>query len=369
MNGWGLGVDVKIKSHLDLEPIPSVSVIIPMFNAALFIESCLKSLELQSVRNFEVLVIDDGSTDDSLKLAKCAMPKVRFTSIINTSNFGVTHARNLGLARAKGKYVFFLDADDTLEPNSLELLLDQVEQSQFDMVIGNYSRRPNGTLYGTDIDLNKSLIISDEFLKEYAFLYLSNPKKHPLLNNIWGRLYSSRIISKFNIKFSVGVKVGEDLAFNYEFIRHTSRIYFVNSRLYNYRIHNSTQSATMTPELDAILLRHAVDSIASFLVDSGEDPIKVEKATALASVHLAITGAVRLGSMFNKLTIINIYKLIIQLTNHRIVRLGLEYYERPNDGSILIPFLMKRKFYSILILVLIFRGFFRYSSLMKWSRL
>ena len=357
-----------MKNHLDSEYFPFVSVIITMFNASQFIESCLQSLELQSIRNFEVLLIDDGSTDDSPKLAKCAMPTVNLTTILTTSNLGVSHARNLGLARAKGKYLFFLDADDTLEPNSLEVLLNQAEQGQFDMVIGNYSRRPNGTLYGTDIDLDRSLIISDEFLKKYAFLYLNNPKRHPLLNNIWGRLYSAQIIRKFDIEFSVGVKVGEDLAFNYEYIRHTTRIYFINSRLYNYRIHTSAQSATMTLDLDAILLRHAVDSIANFLVDSGEDAVKVEKSTALASVHLAIIGAVRLGSMFNNYSIIKVYILITQIANHRIVRLGLGHYKRPKNGSFLIPFLMKRKVYSILFLILLLRGFLRYNPLMRWSR-
>ena len=116
---------------------PKVSIIIPVYNAEKYLKICLTSCANQTYQNLEIITIDDGSTDNSLSILQDFTKKHPIT-IKQQQNSGGSAARNAGLKLATGKYIYFLDADDCLFPNSIELLVTAAENSNADIVIGNY---------------------------------------------------------------------------------------------------------------------------------------------------------------------------------------------------------------------------------------
>ena len=101
----------------------SVSVIIPVYNLAKYLSKCLESVLAQTYANFEIIAIDDGSTDDSAAILKKYAEKDKRVKPILKANGGVSSARNAGLDKAEGEYIFFLDGDDWIEPETLERLV------------------------------------------------------------------------------------------------------------------------------------------------------------------------------------------------------------------------------------------------------
>ena len=105
-----------------------ISVVVPVYNVEKYLNACMQSLVEQSFQSFEVIVVDDGSTDGSSQLCDAWAEKDNRITIIHQANGGLSHARNQGLSRATGEYVYFLDSDDTIEPDTLEILYQTAQQ-------------------------------------------------------------------------------------------------------------------------------------------------------------------------------------------------------------------------------------------------
>ena len=115
-----------------------VSIIIPVYNKAEYISDCLESLLKQDFDSFEIIAVDDGSTDDSGKICDKKASQDSRIRVIHTENGGVTAARRIGVEHAKGRYIVFADADDELMPDALNILYKAIEESGTDEVIGRY---------------------------------------------------------------------------------------------------------------------------------------------------------------------------------------------------------------------------------------
>lgn len=203
-----------------------ISVIIPCFNAREYIKDTLNSLKNQDFKNFEVICINDGSSDDTLEI----LNKFEFDKliVINSSNNGASFARNLGLDSAKGDYICFLDSDDLMPSDGLSLLFKSAKKFGSDLVVGDFSYLKNENLiYQKNINLNKELLDYDEFYKEY---FLNS------FVSIWAKLYKKDILLKNKIKFLEDVFIAEDLNFNAKFILNCKKISKVNKSIYYYRV-------------------------------------------------------------------------------------------------------------------------------------
>ena len=127
---------------------PLVSIIVPIYNAQNHIARCVESIRRQTYRNLEILLLNDGSQDVSLEVCKMYANVDPRIVLIDKSNSGVAATRNMGLREARGKYLQFVDADDTIQPYATELLVQRAEESGADLVIAHYNRitppRPRG---------------------------------------------------------------------------------------------------------------------------------------------------------------------------------------------------------------------------------
>ena len=158
-----------------------VSIIIPFYNAEKYLERAVKSIYNQTYNNIELILINDGSTDNSLTIAKQFAEFYPETKLISIQNSGPGVARNIGLENARGKYIAFLDSDDFMKNDALEKMIAAIKKDMSDLVIGQYEMRTeNNFVFRTSIETNQ--LISKSELLELFFNY----KIHPVP---WGKLF------------------------------------------------------------------------------------------------------------------------------------------------------------------------------------
>ena len=172
-----------------------ISVIIPIYNRAEYLDKCIGSVLEQKDVNTEVILVDDGSTDASAQICdKYATEHDNITAIHNT-NHGVAHARNCGLDAARGDYIFFLDSDDSIEPGCLFLMLNLLKNSDADFCVGKLDE------YNNDGTLSRAIEFCD-YVKDRAVdvktsLNLCKDMDYPIIDAIAGKLYPSRLLRTF----------------------------------------------------------------------------------------------------------------------------------------------------------------------------
>ena len=212
------------------------SIIIPVHNAESFLIQCLKSVHEQSLDNWECLIIDDGSSDDSAAICAdwCKIDS-RF-KYFHQSNKGVSAARNVGLCECNGDYICFIDADDWVDRCYLESLESSIKES--DLVVSGQKREyqdGNYVLFAPDKTTTFS-VSSDN-----TSLFLSLERQF-LLFAPHEKLYRADIINNHNLRFREDCSYGEDLLFNYQYLEHIKVISTIDLSLYHYRIHSDTLS-------------------------------------------------------------------------------------------------------------------------------
>ena len=225
---------------------PLVSVIIPAYNAAATVGRTLESVLSQSWTNLQVIVVNDGSTDGTGDvLARFASRDPRVT-VLSQANAGVSAARNLALDIAAGRYIRFVDADDTLPPASIEHMVIRAERDGADLVLGGYreymkrlSRSMNLENRGDTIPFQSLLSTLCAHANSYFYGVL------------WNKLYSAELIRKSSLRFDPVLWWGEDFAFNMDYLREVSRVAFMKEDLYDYR--RSPRSATFRQVLDCVV--------------------------------------------------------------------------------------------------------------------
>ncbi|QLK32463.1 glycosyltransferase [Lactobacillus crispatus] len=217
---------------------PIVSVIVPVYNVQKYLSQCIDSIVNQAYKNIEILLIDDGSTDESGKI--CDIYQKKYTNIksFHKNNTGLGLTRNYGLARATGDFVMFVDSDDVLKNTCITELIKVVINDDVDTVIGGYTR----------IDNKKNCLFKEKYLpKIYYGKDVQNKCFTRMLGNlykntdsikmsVWNCLYSMNIIKKNNLQFPSERKyISEDLIWDSEYFKYAIRVAISDSTSYLYR--------------------------------------------------------------------------------------------------------------------------------------
>lgn len=222
---------------------PLISIIVPVYNAEKYIKHCIGSVVVQDYTNFELILIDDGSTDNSLNIINEFQYDNR-VKIITISNAGVSNARNLGIFNSRGEYIMFIDSDDFIESNTLSSCIRSVLLEDTDLLFFGWNK-VKGITKNKIIDLEKNSLkiqINDiEWLKRRTIgpnnIQLQENILIDLYNTPWAKLYKASIIKDSGILFKPRNIVGmEDVLFNIELFQHLKSVSFLRSYLYNYRV-------------------------------------------------------------------------------------------------------------------------------------
>lgn len=203
---------------------PLVSVIIPAYNAGKYIEMAVRSVLNQSYTNIELIVVNDGSTDSTLDV----LSQFSDINIISTPNKGVSHARNVGIDASNGEYISFLDADDELEHNAIEILVKSIKKHKADICAGlSY------TIFKKEENFSEQIFEGDSLLR-YCI------EDNPYTYSVWAKLYKKEFVNK--TRFSLGVRAHQDAFFNFELALKEPKCVQINKIIYYYRVHEANTS-------------------------------------------------------------------------------------------------------------------------------
>ncbi|MFD2743032.1 MULTISPECIES: glycosyltransferase family 2 protein [Sphingobacterium] len=212
---------------------PVFSIIIPCYNQAAFLEDAIQSLIYQALESWECLIIDDGSPDDTARIAQKWVERDSRIKLFRKENGGLSSARNLGLKYAVGKYIQFLDCDDILKPEKLEFAYTEHKQGM-QLVVSNFELLKNQIVQKVKHNLGQQYLSYDSILVEWDDTF--NIPIHCAT-------FSRDIIE--NLKFDENVGAGEDWMFWLQVFKRSPRSKYIDKFLVYYRIHSSSITADM----------------------------------------------------------------------------------------------------------------------------
>ncbi len=217
-----------------------ISIVIPMYNAQEFIAKLLDSILAQTYKKFEVVIVNDGSTDNSLNIVNEYAKKDNRIKVITTPNGGVSRARNIGLKNITGKYFSFLDADDYIEKDMYEKIVDAMKKYNTDVIRCNYKKEDGDFNYisqGNMLDLSNK-VIGKEAIKNKIIPYMFENKIEAYTPLIFAK---SELLKKVK-PFNEDIHMMEDLLFYLDLLLNIENIYFLDCCCYHYIFRSSSNS-------------------------------------------------------------------------------------------------------------------------------
>lgn len=275
-----------------------ISIIMPAYNAEEYIAEAIESVIGQSYYNWELAIVDDGSTDASGRIADEYAGKESRIKVIHTPNCGVSHARNVGIDCTDGEWVAFLDSDDIMSGDALELLIE--DAADYDVVIGDFN------LYPRSMDKKglKSAVYSGNEAVRMGFPELF---VHGAFSTVWGKIFKR---SALGIRFDETFFTSEDVLFFSKLLGSLSGIKTISPEIYFYRQHSGSITHNKlsygygpagvgqildnylaafpdSPEIENILYAYYIHHITAYVRELvGSDAIDEEQKTALTEVVL-----------------------------------------------------------------------------------
>ena len=202
-----------------------ISIILPTYNSDNVLENAINSVKAQTYENWELLIIENGKKGQAEQIArKINDERIKY---IYQEEPNVSNARNVGLEKATGEYIAFIDSDDQYEINFLEKMISNMIKNKSQLVTCGYRRV---------FEKNKMLISENDKILNTTNIkeYLETTKENYLYNELWNKMYISKIIKENNIKFNKKYELGEDFLFNLDYTKYIQRASFINEPLYIY---------------------------------------------------------------------------------------------------------------------------------------
>ncbi len=301
---------------------PTISIIIPIYNVADWLKECIDSILNQSFTEFEVLLIDDGSSDGSDIICEEYAKKDRRIRVFHKANKGISSARNYGLERANGEWICFVDPDDLfISTDALEIMYNHTNE-MIDLVSVGCS------VFEVDVPIYKrSELIIETINRNEALLLMYPSENKPYLGYVWAKLFRKEIIDNYKISFKEGLLFKEDTAFVVEYLCHTNNNCILDSSpVYGYRqnreksitssVGKSYSDAYLTSLDSVILMRRQIRAL--------KDPSNELLETAdheVVNRFFVIYGYMLKHNSIDISTLLSMRKRIIQ-------EVGIAYYIR-----------------------------------------
>ena len=319
---------------------PQVSIIVPVYNVENYIERCLNSLVNQTFKDIEIITINDGSTDKSLELLnKYAKEDIRI-SVIDLGDEGVSYCRNLGIEKANGKYIMFVDSDDWIDFNMVEVMYKKAEENNIDLVMCSYIREFKDHSKEKIFNLPEEIIYKEDKVKNELLRKLvgpvkeelSNPEMLDALGTVWGKLYRADIFKENKINFVDLKEIGsaEDTLFNIFTFNYLKKVMFLNKPMYHYWRDNpksvTSQYNSKLKEQRKVFFKY----ISDFIKENNFEQVFEEALNNRICTSVLGLGLIEC-SKNNKISGINKIKNIKKIINEEYIRnayknLELKYF-------------------------------------------
>lgn len=232
---------------MNQEVNPLISIIVPVYNVEKYLKRCVDSILSQTYKNFECILVDDGSTDSSGKLCDEYANRDSRIKVIHKKNGGQADARNVGMDTAIGEYIGFVDSDDRIHPQMYEILINTAIKENTDMTVCKYSEVEENTCESIYInyDINK-IEYETYYGKEMLDEYFTKNFCYRCSTVVWTKLYKKKVLQK--LRFPVGVYY-EDSAIVLDTIERSEKIALIDAELYFYlQRENSTMHSQYSPK-------------------------------------------------------------------------------------------------------------------------
>lgn len=223
---------------------PLITVIVPLHNAEHTIGRCLCAIQEQQYKNFEVILVDDGSSDGSVQVCRHFVEHDKRFHLFRQKNSGVASARNSGLQKMTGTYLVFVDSDDYIQKNYLSTLLETITFYGADMVVCDFWQRCSKT---NEEDMFHYTAAPGSYYKKDYLSQLSKCPGAHYFGVLWNKIYKVAIIQKERLHFDPKLTLGEDFVFNMQYLAHIDKIKILPEKLYIYSW-NSQNSLTHMPK-------------------------------------------------------------------------------------------------------------------------
>lgn len=209
---------------------PILTVVIPVYNVEKYLKRCIDSILVQEWKNYNILLVDDGSTDNSPQICEDYAKAYDIISVIHKENGGLSEARNTGISNAEGEYVYFLDSDDWIEPNTFSDLAEVIESDQYDIISFNPEFvKSEHDIIKSDSKRTKRLTGKETLIDMFSYGFITGFATD--------KIYRKALFTKNTIQFPVG-KYYEDLGTNYKLFLAAKKVYATNQKYYHYLIDN-----------------------------------------------------------------------------------------------------------------------------------
>lgn len=221
---------------------PYISVILPAYNADQFLRGCVDSILAQSFTDFELILVDDGSPDNSGIICDEYVSKDSRVKVFHKENGGVGSARNLGLEKAKGEWVFFSDADDELASNAFEILISHLDKDVA-YVMGGYKKYDETGTVVYEVNRHSEKMMS----QSEAITQMFRPTDYVYQGYLWNKLFKLSIIKEHNLQFADGIYFNEDRLFNIVYLLNigAQKCFYTTEPVYNYVVRSNSAMASL----------------------------------------------------------------------------------------------------------------------------
>lgn len=221
-----------------------ISIVIPVYNAEKYLGGCLNSIQNQTYKNFEVILVNDGSIDNSESICKSFVETdTRFRYYLK-GNGGASSARNFGLNHVTGDYITFIDADDWVEENHLEVLINNIKENNSDMAVSSIKKFDNSNNFYFRVYSNEEkYLLNYNKLNRVEFLVIL-PKLIPANNSYKvavSKLFKKELVT--DVRFDESIVYGEDLEFFFKIYNNINSISYIDEVTYVYRLHDERSSS------------------------------------------------------------------------------------------------------------------------------
>lgn len=284
-----------------------ISIIIPIYNVEKYLYKCVESVLVQSYRNIEIILIDDGSTDKSAEICDELAKLDKRIYVIHQKNKGVSYSRNLGISKAKGNYIAFLDSDDTVEKNIYEKMYENIKRESAECsVIGIKRSYEYDQKITVQTKENKIYLMSGEEALDYAM-----DKSDLWVGYPFNKLFKKEILDKYKIRFDENLIINEDSLFCYQYLSHCNKVVRDTTPLYNYLIRSGSITRSIVKDMDRLhKLLDASYKILEFARRYKDRKIYIRSAEFYLDVHLQFLLYMFENNRYDKGEIDKIYKKI-----------------------------------------------------------